>query len=72
MSDRSSDPLRVQLKPAFAFECPRCGAANYLRAEIVEATPAVADELHYDGEFLVAPARAECTACGAVVTPEEG
>lgn len=65
--DLQAPASRAALRPAFTFECPGCGAANFLPAKRDDAPPVEALDLHYDGEFLLAPAEATCTACGASV-----
>lgn len=76
MPDRASDPLRVALKPAFAFECPRCGEAHFLRASPApdadgsEAGASPPEAEGYTGAFVVAPATVECKACGVTFETE--
>lgn len=62
---------RVELRPAYAWDCPECGREHFVRAIVPEMSPEEIKELRdgfglepwETGDFLCAPERVTCTHC---------
>ncbi len=61
----------AELRPAYAWDCDRCGAENFERAVVHEFSPAERQELLDQGEmpetgnWLTCPDAVTCRSCGA-------
>lgn len=63
---------KVELIPAFVWDCPECGQENFERAIVPEFSPEQMQEMRLergidpleDGDFLVSPTNVECKHCG--------
>ena len=61
----------VELRPAFAWDCPECGREQFARAVVPEFSPEDLEELRTDhgvqpwetGEFLLPPGEVTCPHC---------
>lgn len=61
----------VELRPAFAWDCPECGREYFARAIVAEFSEEQMTELREDhgvepwetGDFLVKPDTVTCTHC---------
>lgn len=69
MADEIS--LRVELRPAFAWDCPECGVETLIRAIVPEFSPEDLHELRDEhgvepwnaGHFVEMPKHVVCPSC---------
>lgn len=62
---------RVELRPAFVWDCPECGREHFARAVVPEMSPEREAEMRneygieswVEGDFLLAPDRVTCPHC---------
>jgi len=85
---RSREPEVVELRPAYAWDCPECGRGHFFSALVPEYSADEAEDLldEYDiepgdgGYFVSVPDEVECSDCGAkfptelyrAIGPKEG
>ena len=66
-----SEHDRVELRPAFSWDCPKCGTENFARGIVPEMAPEELSELRDEhgvqpweaGDFVMAPESVECKHC---------
>lgn len=75
-----SERKRVELNPAYVWDCDECGLENFTRARRFEASPEELQEMRDEhgveawdeGEFLVAPRAVKCGHCGTTYDTDVG
>lgn len=63
---------RVELRHAYAFDCPACGRENFLRTPMLDRPGEIAELLTelelpdgFDGYLMLQPRRVTCQFCSA-------
>lgn len=74
LEDRNmaNNPERVELRPAFAWDCPECGVEQFHRGVVPEMSPedeqeareALGMESWEEGQLMTAPDSVTCSNCG--------
>jgi len=67
--------MKVELHPAFVWDCDSCGRENFARGIVAELSAEereeVCDEHGIDGEMIRQPTKVVCKSCGAKFETDE-
>lgn len=64
--------MKVELQPAFQWDCPNCGVQNFARGLVPEMSEEESQELREDfglepwdqGTWMAMPTQVTCSTCG--------